>query len=255
MRTMSRGDAVKLRRIATNYFYYTAKPHLLNPIHYARIWNERRIYARVRHDVPELFDVIRTMTPAGSTGCGFSDYWELYSWVRRNAPLWVLECGGGVSSGVIATALAQNQRGRLISLDESRSYLDRAAALLPAHLRPWVEFHHSELGFQRYAGLPGIFYRDVPQHPYEFVFIDGPAGPPRSPAVEKPFNSDFINVLLRTPERSVAAMIDQRITTLWAFRQLMPSASIRYYVTKRLTYVVAQGSNLLPAVSADSERC
>jgi hypothetical protein len=137
--------------MATNYFYYTAKPHLLNPIHYARIWNERRVYARIRRDFPELLNVIRTMTPAGSTGCGFSDYWELYSWVRRNAPLWVLECGGGVSSGVIATALAQNQRGRLISLDESRSYLDRAAALLPAHLRPWVEFRHSELGFQRYA--------------------------------------------------------------------------------------------------------
>jgi hypothetical protein len=50
-------------------------------------------------------------------------------------------------------------------------------------------------------------------------------------------------------------MIDQRITTLWAFRQLMPSASIRYYVTKRLTYLVAQRSNLLPAVVADCEQC
>lgn len=102
MRTM-RGDAEQLRRIATNYFYYTAKPHLLNPIHYARIWNERRVYARVRRDFPELFDVIRT--------------------------------------------------------------------------------------------------------------------------------------------------------TLRAFRKLMPSASIRYYVTKRLTYLVAQRSNLLPAVLADCQRC
>jgi hypothetical protein len=255
MRSVARGGAVQLRRIATNYLYYTAKPHLLNPIHYARIWNERRVYERVRRDHPELFDVIRTMTPSGSTGCGFSDYWELYSWVRRNTPSWVLECGCGVSSGVIATALAQNQRGRLISLDESRSYLDRAAARLPADLRPWVEFHHSEVGFQRYAGLRGIFYRDVPQHPYEFVFIDGPAGPPRSPAVEKPFNSDFINLLVHTPERRVAAMIDQRITTLWAFRQLLPSASIRYYVTKRLTYVVAHRSDLLPAALAGGEQC
>ncbi len=247
--------AVQLKRMAANYLYYAAKPHALNPIHYARVVNDRKMDAHVRLHHPGLYEVVQGMTPTGSTGCSFSDYWELYSWVRRNAPLWVLECGSGVSSGVIATALAENQRGRLISLDESLSYVERAAARLPPQLRQWVEFHHSELGSRQYAGLPGIFYRDVPEHPYEFVFVDGPAGPPRSPTEEKPFNSDFINLLLRTPDRPVAAMIDQRITTLWAFRQLMPGARIRYYPTKRVTHLVAHRRDLLPALITGGDRC
>jgi hypothetical protein len=118
-----------------------------------------------------------------------------------------------------------------------------------------VEFHHSDVAFQRYAGVRGIFYREVPQHSYDFVFVDGPAGPPRDATAEKPFNSDFINLLLNTPDRPVAAMIDQRITTLWAYRQLLPTARIRYYVTKRLTYVVAERSNLVPALLPPGDRC
>ena len=247
--------AAQLKRIAASYFFYAGRPHMLNPIHYARVVNENRVRARLSSDYPELCEVIQAMAPSGSTGCDFSDYWELYRWIRRHSPLWVLECGSGVSSGVIAAALAENGRGRLVSLDESRSYQAQASTRLPARLKTWVEFHYSDVAFQRYAGVQGIFYREVPQHPYDFVFVDGPAGPPRTAADEKPFNSDFINILLNTPDRPVAAMIDQRITTLWAYRRLLPTAHIRYYVTKRLTYVVAKRGNLASTLLTSDGRC
>ena len=74
------------------------------------------------------------------------------------------------------------------------------------------------------------------------MFIDGPTERSGKNG-KKCFNADFLNILART-EDPVHGMIDQRITTYWAFKKLMPTAKIRYDVIKKLTSIIADKDDL-----------
>ena len=79
-----------------------------------------------------------------STGCNISDYWELYNHVRKYKPKEVLECGTGVSTIVIATALIENEKegfsGRITSMESINKYLKMAKDILPTHFVKYVDF-------------------------------------------------------------------------------------------------------------------
>ena len=106
-------------RLILGYFYYTARPHSVNPINKLRIYNEGLSIRKLTEDHGELLKIIIKMTAeSDSTGCGFGDYLKLYETVRTLKPKFVLECGSGISSCVISYALRENsqdgQKGLLV---------------------------------------------------------------------------------------------------------------------------------------------
>ena len=222
------------------YFYYTARPKRINPISYMRRMNEERAHALVQCN-GELHETIESVSSrSGSTGCSYSDYWELYTHVRRLMPAYALECGSGISSAAIGLGMKHNleesgRKGLLISMEEIEGYHAQIVDIFPTRLRDLVDFRLSNRVVKSYGSMQGVCYESVPDYPYEFVFVDGPNH--RSPITgEKLFNSDFINVVLRS-ETPVVGIVDQRITTLWALKKLLPTASVRYYPTKSLTII------------------
>ena len=86
---------------------------------------------------------------SSSTGCGFTDYWTLYKYVKKNKPREILECGTGVSTLVLAFALMELDRqgypaGKITSMESHGEYLRMSKNLLPDYLEKYVEFCLSE---------------------------------------------------------------------------------------------------------------
>jgi hypothetical protein len=189
-----------------------------------------------------------------STGCGYIDYATLYSAIRQQRPLEVLECGSGVSTLVIAHALMENEtetgkRGLVTSMDEHREWSEMAASLLPERYQPYVDFRVSETVQDTFSLFRGVRYRDVPERDYEFVFIDGPNY--HSPVDGTPtFDFDFIHVLRRS-RRPVGALIDKRVSTCFVLQQVLGHELVRYAPVRGLGFVAPCGAEALGKLSTE----
>lgn len=195
-----------------------------------RLAQRRALTHMRRHD--ELWTALDAyQRETDSTGCGISDYHRLYEAIRRRRPREVLECGTGVSTLVIAHALRENERetglgGRVTSMEESEEWMASAVGLLPDRYRPQVDFVLSDTVEDTFSIFRGVRYRDTPDRPYEFVFVDGPSY--RSPVDGTPtFDFDFIHVL-RNTTGVVAGLVDQRVSTCFVLQQILGPRKVRY---------------------------
>jgi hypothetical protein len=150
----------------------------------------------------------------------------------------VLECGGGVSTLVIAHALMENTReghpGRVTSLEEHESYHEISKGLLPGKYAKYAELVHSPTVEDTYLMFRGMRYRDIPERDYDFVFVDGPAyAAPSDGGLT--FDFDFIHVVKRA-KKPVYGLCDKRVSTVYVLQQIFGTDRIRYDGVKHLGY-------------------
>jgi len=228
-------------RKALIYFYYAGRPNIINPIHHLRVYYEGLCVNTLKTKHKELFKYIAQMVYLNDyVGCEYGDCLELYNTIKRLKPRYVLECGSGISSCVIAYALKENyvetnMGSKLISLEENPLYYEQIERLFPNELKIYVEFVLSERVEKKYGDYLGCHYKDVPDYPYSFVYIDGPLLR-KNATSQKCFNSDLLNIFTRS-NITVDALLDQRIGTYWVFKKCLPKAKIHYNVIKKLTSI------------------
>ena len=174
-----------------------------------------------------------------STGCSYSDYWELYKAIRMKKPREILECGTGVSTVVIAYALLENEveghKGRITSMEEVSEYYELATKLLPDQMRSCVDLVHSPRVEDYYSLFRGVRYRDVPSRPYDFVFVDGPSYVAPSDRMLT-FDFDYIYVV-RNSEHPVYGIVDKRVSTCYVLQKVLGKDKVKYSPIHNLGYV------------------
>jgi len=189
---------------------------------------------------PQLWQELTTYRQATkSTGCSWSDLWTLYKTVRSRKPREILECGPGVSTLVISYALMENEReghpGRITAMEELSAYHEMAMKLHPECLRPYVEFILSPRVEDHYSLFRGVRYRDVPERPYDFVFVDGPdLYAPSDGAMT--FDFDYIHVV-RNSEKPVYGIVDYRLSTCYVFQVIFGLDKARFSAIHELGFV------------------
>lgn len=175
-----------------------------------------------------------------STGCQFVDYDALYRHVRRHRPREILECGTGVSTLVLAAALDENAGeggapGRVTSMEEDPGWFDMANRLLPERLRKYTDIRLSPTVEDGYALFRGMRYRDVPERPFEFVFVDGPGTRAHSDGT-RTFDFDFLHVVRRS-DTPVGGIVDGRLTTCYALQKVFGPDRVRFDVFRNLAVI------------------
>ena len=175
-----------------------------------------------------------------STGCSFSDLWILYNYIKKNKPKEILECGTGVSTIVMAHALMENeeqynQKGRITSMEDQEKWYKHARIIMPDHLKPYIDLIHSEKVEYCYSIFRGIGYKNVPERPYEFVFIDGPETTAPSDGMTS-FDFDYINVVIKS-NNPVYGIIDKRIGTSYVFQKIFGVDKVRYDTKRDLCFI------------------
>ncbi|WP_417686033.1 hypothetical protein [Roseibium sp.] len=200
----------------------------------------RRARERLRK-IPDLWREINDYREQSEvTGASWSDYWQLYSAVRKYHPREVLEFGPGISTLVLAYALKENERdghgaGRLTSMEDVPEWRDDVLKLLPAHYQDCVEIVFSPKVDGYYRMFRGVQYERIPDRPYDFIFSDGPE---RHSNVngDKLFDLDLIHVVRRS-ERPVRALVDNHYLTFYVFQKVFGTELARYSVRHRLMFI------------------
>jgi hypothetical protein len=204
---------------------------------------QRDAYSRLQQVGGDMVATLEQyLKESKSTGCSHADYWLLYCAIRKYRPQEVLECGTGASTLVIAHALQENGSGRVTSMEESSDWYDMADKLLPEKYRPVVDLRLSETIEDGHAMFRGLRYRDVPDLPYDFVFIDGPE---KAHGVTQRESADFDLIhILRKTTQPVRAIVDSRTGTFWTLARILGRDKVRF------SYLLRHGL-ILPSTKSD----
>lgn len=194
------------------------------------LWGKRQLES----NAPDLIQLVEQMASRStSTGCGYGDYWSLYSTMIRRKPLRVIECGSGISTVVIAYAMRKNGNvGKFVSLKQARIYYDNIKDIFPAELSAYVDLILSEIVEVKIGGFLGFRYRSQPVDPIDFMYIDGPSLRTQFDKKELPkaINADIFYI---PKSEKFTAILDQRIATMWVLKTQLSDHEVRYSVVKR----------------------
>ena len=242
MSALLRRAKIAVRR-TTVYFYFTARPRWLNPLAYLRRRYEASAERLLRERYPEVYRVIGEMRArSGSTGCQYGDYLTLYEDLLEKKPRCVLECGSGISTAVVALALEQIARETgdeavCVSLEEAEGWYRDLEKVFPEELRGSVRFIHSPKVVSTFGGRPGCHYAEIPDLPYDYIFVDGPTES-SGPGMPKGFDADIVNLLTGGGQvETVSGLLDQRVGTYWMYRKIFGSRKVRYSPVRQLSFL------------------
>ncbi len=96
---------------------------------------------------------------------------------------------------------------KLISMESVKEWYDHAMERFPLKYKDFLEIHYSEVDIFEYSFLRGTVYKDVPEHPFDVVFVDGPA-------CGDMCNMDFIRHILTSGKKCTAIIATRKTTTL-----------------------------------------
>lgn len=167
---------------------------------------------------------------SSSTGVSDLDYAFLFNAIKQLKPRNVLECGTGKSTWVIALAMQELERTEpgyrplLISMEHSEFWHRQAQEIFPFDRFPFVDIRYSPETVWGHAFLRGTVYQEVPDHPYDFVLVDGPGQAIDGVTAR---NMDFVRIVLAS-DRPVSAIVDSRKSTMVAYSVLFGPEKVRF---------------------------
>lgn len=136
----------------------------------------------------------------------------------------------------MAHALKENEkeygiRGRVTSMEESEEYYQTAVKLLPESIKDYAEIVLSPALEDTYEFFRGVRYRDIPDRPYDFVFVDGPSYLTDPGGDILAFDFDLISVVKKSG-KPVSALIDTRTSTCFVYSLLFGDKFKYDYIRK-----------------------
>jgi len=166
--------------------------------------------------------ITQANTASTSTGTELYDYVVLHSYVRKHKVKYILECGTGKTTWILADALQKNHlesgvEGKVISMESIAKWYEEAVRIFPEHLKQYAEIILSPATTFLYSFVKGTTYTQVPDHPYDLVFVDGPELTiTENGNSYETVNMDLVRYVLST-DRPVTAIVDSRLRTCVAY--------------------------------------
>jgi predicted O-methyltransferase YrrM len=155
-------------------------------------------------------------------------------------PAWILECGSGLTTLMLARCCQMNGRGQVVSLENGENYADATRSYIERYgLQDYATVMFAPLTPAVYDGLEYTWYTtdELPEERIDMLVIDGPPGVTgkhaRYPAIPVCYpnlahNSRvFLDDAARRDEREIVSMWCERYLGLHHdYRQTMRGCSI-----------------------------
>lgn len=167
-----------------------------------------------------------------TTGTQWITLWYTVSGILKHKPKWILECGTGSSTLVLAAAVqklkAENPsyEGHIVSMESVEAWYELADSLLPEKYRDTVDIvlgprEKFEMGFFR-----GYIHSNIPVHDYGFILIDGPSYYDENGLS---FCADLFKVMDISNEPVIHGVSDGRASSVFVIQTLYGHKAARYY--------------------------
>ena len=198
---------------------------------------------KILKNLPYLSDFIKK---SKSVGGQYSDYLKTYDNILKLKPKFVLECGSGISSYIISSALKHNYekygiRGKCISMENLNEYYDNIVSIFPEELKDYIEFNLSPKVTKDYLFFRGVGYKEIPKYDYDFVFIDGPNQYNND---QRLFSFDLISALVIS-NKAINGLIDSRLAATYVYQQVFGKDIIKFNNIYKLGIVTNLTKNRL----------
>ena len=209
----------------------------LHPIRKRRIAAARRAAEAYFRDDPGRAAVLAAARRSISTGAELTDYYLLHRYIVMRRPRRVLEFGSGVTTLVMAHALAVSHRGagvagHLYSLEAIPRFHENVKEILPDALRAYVTLICSPRREGIWRGeIWGFGYSELPPGTFDLVFVDGPTEYRDDEAVRcgiKGVCLDLLDLLERDADGRLDVVVDQKFNSLEAYETVLPRGTVRY---------------------------
>jgi hypothetical protein len=168
-----------------------------------------------------------------STGAELSDYVALHSYILKYKPKFILECGTGKSTWILAHAMNEvfkqtGHKGLIVSMESIEKWHKEAGEIFPEQFKEYVQLHHSPASTFMYSFIKGTCFTEIPEYPYDLVFVDGPELTiTENGNSYETCNMDFIRYLLTTNKKATA-IIDSRLRTSIAYGIIFGKEKVQF---------------------------
>ena len=186
---------------------------------YAAKRRSSAIYTRRIGKYPELRALVEHFSASRSLAVNAGDMLHLYETVIERRPRYLLDLGAGTSTNIIALAIQTlsadpNYKAVFVAIEESADWLAYHRDTFVPELRQYVQLLHAPAQRRRMHGIDTAHYSAIPDHPYEFVHVDGPSLTAQSVAV----SSDVLT--LRYGDRAVVIFDEREASARFAIAHL-----------------------------------
>lgn len=167
-----------------------------------------------------------------ATGSDISDYVVLYAIIKKLRPRFILECGTGKSTFVLAQAMKEcwadsdENDVKIVSMENNIEWFEHASSVFPSKHKNIVEIRFSPIEIYGFSIIQGTVYKEIPEYPYDLVYVDGGGGPFLGQPVM--CSMDLIKVVTNS-QNPVTAIIDTRIPSAIAYGILFGRDKVRYF--------------------------
>ncbi len=225
---------------------FSLSPDLADPAHrlyLSGIWRtlinidrnmQRHAYlALTREGVSQTIREFYGSRPADSYYPDSVDLYYLYAHIRERRPKVVLEFGSGMSTAVMAHALAKNGEGHLYSLDASERWAESTARALPTGLRKFATVEYRGPLQVNILGHSTFCFETPPVDSADMIYVDGAAH-------EKAIFSGAENIEFLDMRPDSCIYVDHRIGAVDYFRtklSLTPQNTPRYRIHSYMVIV------------------
>ena len=187
---------------------------------------------RVAKALPGVLDDLANYTRgSATTGTQWITLWFAIRIIFKHRPKWVLECGTGSSTLVLAAALRRvhsdgGPLGRIVSMESEERWYETAVASLPSSYSEIVEIVYGPRVPMNVAMFRGFIHGNIPGRDFEFVFLDGPNYQSEEGVA---FCADIFRVMDLSAATVIRGVIDGRVTSVYVLQQLCGVKAVRYW--------------------------
>ena len=161
----------------------------------------------------------------------FSTLLKLKKKIQKFRPKFIIEFGTGASTIFICEVIKEiqkknkNYKPKFISIESKKEWFDKAIAFLPRKYIKDVEIILSETKEIKVNMFRGIASKNIPEYPYEFIFIDGPDYHTK---YGSSFCADILNVLKLSPKGTLRGVVDCRVSTCYVLQQIFGKNQVKF---------------------------
>ena len=189
---------------------------------------------RLKKLLPTLSEELKAyQSVSDTTGTQAITLWIAVNSIMRYQPKFILECGTGASTIVFSLAVEQlklshpTYSGRIISMESEKEWFDIARENLPEKHKMNVEIVFGPREKYEISMFRGYVHSNIPEYPYDFVFLDGPDFSDDNGAT---FCGDALYVMEKFGLQDLRGVIDGRASTAFVMQTLFGKNSTSYFL-------------------------
>jgi hypothetical protein len=191
--------------------------------------------ARLLRSLPELLPELRNYAKSSdTTGTQWITLWFAVEGILKYKPRLILESGTGASTIVLAAAVHKlrsedsSYDGRIVSMESIEKWHLIACNNLPAKYADAVEIIYGPRKIYNWAMFRGYIHDNIPDLPYDFFFLDGPA---YADEFGSSFCADVLSVAENSPHNVLRGVIDGRASSAFVLQTLLGTRVARFFLS------------------------